>query len=290
VNALPAAAPAVQPFRYCFNSSTLRGKNLPLVQVVEITARAGYQAIEPWVDELEKFVQAGGKLEDLGKRIRDLGLVAADAIAFPEWIVDDAAQRKKGLEDARRAMEMVQKIGGRRIAAPPAGATKQTNLSLLRAAERYRALLDIGDKIGVVPQVELWGFSKTLGRLGEAALVAIESGHPHACVLADVFHLYKGGSGFEGLRLLNSQALQVLHMNDYPSEPSREIITDSARVYPGDGVAPLKTLLRDLRQIGFSGYLSLELFNPLYWKQDAFEVARTGLDKMRAVAEAVDAR
>src|SRR5262249_3165060 len=150
----------------------------------------------------------------------------------------------------RRAMEMVQKIGGRRIAAPPAGATRQGDLNLLRAAERYRALLDIGDKIGVLPQVEGWGFSKALGRLGEAALLAMGSGHPRAGVLADVSPLYKGGSGFEGLKLLNSQALQVLHMNDSPAEPPRAIITDSSRVYPGDGVAPLKAMLRDLRHIG----------------------------------------
>jgi 2-keto-myo-inositol isomerase len=30
--------------------------------------------------------------------------------------------------------------------------------------------------------------------------------------------------------------------------------------------------------------LSLELFNRDYWKQDALQVARTGLEKMRAVA------
>jgi hypothetical protein len=32
--------------------------------------------------------------------------------------------------------------------------------------------------------------------------------------------------------------------------------------------------------------LSLELFNETYWKQDALEVARTGLEKMRAVVKA----
>jgi hypothetical protein len=34
--------------------------------------------------------------------------------------------------------------------------------------------------------------------------------------------------------------------------------------------------------------LSLELFNPTYWKQDALVVARTGVEKMkRAVARAL---
>jgi sugar phosphate isomerase/epimerase len=273
-------------FQFCLNTATLRGKNLPVVQVIDIAARAGYSAIEPWIDELEKHVQSGGSLKELDKRIRDHGLVVADAIAFPEWIVDDEARRAKGLEDARRAMDMVRQIGGQRIAAPPAGATKQADLDLWKAVERYRKLLEIGDEIGVAPQVELWGFSRALSRLGEAALVAVECGHPKAGVLADVFHLYKGGSGFAGLRLLNPRALQVLHMNDYPATPPRATITDAQRIYPGDGVAPLTSMLRDLREMGFSGYLSLELFNQLYWKQDAFEVARTGLDKMRAVAKA----
>jgi sugar phosphate isomerase/epimerase len=34
--------------------------------------------------------------------------------------------------------------------------------------------------------------------------------------------------------------------------------------------------------MGYRGYLSLELFNREYWKQDAFQVAKTGLEKTRA--------
>jgi sugar phosphate isomerase/epimerase len=114
-------------------------------------------------------------------------------------------------------------------------------------------------------------------------MVAIESGHPSACVLADVYHLYKGGSGFGGLKLLGAPALQVFHMNDYPDTPPRATIEDKHRVYPGDGVAPLRQVIRDLHALGFRGLLSLELFNPSYYKQDALVVARTGLRKMRAL-------
>lgn len=274
---------AEEPFRYGLNTATLMGQKLSIVEVVEIASRAGYQALEPWVRELDQYVKNGGNLKDLGKRIADRGLTVESAIDFFEWIVEDDARRKKGLENARRGMDMVLQIGGKRIAAPPAGATDRADLSLLTVAQRYRALLDIGTQIGVVPQVEVWGFSRTLSRLGEAALVAIESGHKDASILADVYHLYKGGSGFTGVNLLAGSAMHVLHMNDYPADPPRETITDAQRIYPGDGIAPLKTLLRDLRRIGFRGTLSLELFNREYWKRDALAVARTGLEKMRAV-------
>lgn len=284
--AQPVLAQEPNPFTYSLNTSTIRGQNLPIVDEVIIAGRAGYQAIEPWINELETYVQGGGQLRDLARRIQDAGLRVESAIGFAEWIVDDDARRRQGLENSRRAMDMVRQIGGTRLAAPPVGATQQTDLNLLRAAERYRALCAVGQEIGVVPQVEVWGFSRSLSRLGEAAQIAIESGHPQACILADVYHLHKGGSGFTGLKLLGGASMQVFHMNDYPASPGRAEITDADRVYPGDGVAPLAEILRDLRRIGFRGALSLELFNRTYWRQDALTVARTGLEKMRAVVQA----
>lgn len=270
-----------EPFGYCLNTSTIDGQKLTIAEKVEIAAKAGYQAIEPWIRELDQHVKDGGSLKDLGKRIHDSGLAVPSAIGFAEWIVDDHDRRKKGMEEVRRNMEMIRHIGGTRLAAPPAGATNQSDLNLLKAAQRYRELLELGDKMGIVPQVELWGFSKALSRLGEVVFVALESGHPQACILLDIYHLYKGGSNFQGLKLLSGSAMHVIHCNDYPAEPPRTAITDAQRVYPGDGVAPLKSIFRDLRAIAFRGFLSLELFNRDYWNQDALLVARTGLEKMR---------
>jgi 2-keto-myo-inositol isomerase len=286
--ALPvkAANDKKEPFMYMLNTSTIQGQKLSLVEEIEIAARCGYQAIEPWIRELDQYVKGGGNLKDLGKRVVDAGLTVESSIGFAEWIVDDDARRKKGLEQAKRDMDMVRQIGGKRMAAPPAGATDRTDMAPLKIAERYRDLFDAGEKIGVTPMVELWGFSKTLTRLSEAMAVALDSDRAGACVLADVYHLYKGGSGFTGLRLVNGAALPVIHVNDYPATPPRAEITDAFRVYPGDGVAPLKEIFQDLRAIGFRGFLSLELFNHEYWKHDAILVARTGLEKLKAVAHA----
>jgi sugar phosphate isomerase/epimerase len=275
-----------ESFGYCLNTSTIDGQKLGIVAKVEIAAQAGYQGIEPWIRELDQFVQEGGSLDDLGKWLRDRGMSVASVIGFFEWIVDDDARRHRGLEEARRNMEMVRQIGGGRIAAPPFGAKEQTDLALLNAADRYRTLLELGDQFGIVPQVEVWGHSQTLGRLGEAALVAIESRHASACILADVYHLYKGGSDYTGLKLLGATSMHLMHFNDYPAQPPRAEITDADRVYPGDGVAPLAAILRSLCDIGFRGMLSLELFNRAYWQQDPLEVARTGLEKMRGVVRA----
>ena len=277
------------PFSYCFNTSTIRGQKLSLDREVEIAAEAGYDAIEPWVSSIHEYAESGSSLREMRNRIADYGLTVESAISFFHWIVDDDAERAKGLEQAKHDMDVLAQVGGKRIAAPPAGATRGQGLDLMKAAERYRVLLEMGDSMGVVPQVEIWGSSENLHRLGQSMFVVIESGHPKACLLPDVYHIYKGGSDFNGLKLLSAQAIAVFHLNDYPAEPPRETIKDSDRVFPGDGVAPLTQILCDLHANNSKAILSLELFNPTYWKQDPLTVAKTGLAKMKtAVNKALD--
>jgi sugar phosphate isomerase/epimerase len=130
----PAAEPnAEEPFRYSLNTSTIRGQKVPLPREVEIAARAGYHVIEPWINELDQYVKDGGSLKDLGKRITDHGLTVESAIGFAEWIVEDDGRRKKGLEQARRDMDLVHQIGGKRLAAPPVGATDRQGRLLFQA-------------------------------------------------------------------------------------------------------------------------------------------------------------
>ncbi len=278
------------PFRYCLNMSTIRGQKPTVDQEVEIAAKAGFNGIEPWIPNLRKFVEDGGKLSDLGKKISDLGLTVDSAIGFAQWIVDDEKARANGLEEAKRDMDMLRQIGGTRIAAPPVGAHggDAPKIDLDAAAERYAALQKVGDECGVAPQLEVWGFSKNLSRLGEVAYVAASTGHPQTLLLLDAYHLYKGGSDFAGLDLFSDESLQVFHINDYPAAPAREQMNDSHRVYPGDGIAPMTQILKALGGRGRSITLSLELFNPEYWKLDALEVAKTGLAKMKAVVAAAE--
>jgi 2-keto-myo-inositol isomerase len=272
-------------FQLSLNTSTIRGAKLPLTKEIQIAAEAGFTGIEPWIEEIEQHVAGGGSLADLRRQIADSGLQVVGAVGFAEWIIEDERQRAAGLERMKQDMDLVSQIGGRFIAAPPIGAqlAEHAKPTLDEAAQRYAAILDLGVKMGVTPILELWGFSHYLNRLSEVAHVAIEARHPKACLLLDSYHLYKGGSDFESLRLLNGAALPVFHINDYPSDPPRQQIDDSYRVYPGDGVAPLAKVLRTFREIGFTGFLSVELFNPQYWSEPPLEVAQKCVRKTNAV-------
>ncbi len=276
------------PVRFALNTSTVRGQELSIIEQVDLTAKAGYDGIEPWISDIKKYVESGGSLSDLNNRISDAGLTVDSAIGFSKWIVDDDAVRAAALTQAREEMLLVKAIGGNRVAAPPVGAHGGGDNcpSLAKIAKRYRALLEVGEQVGVTPQLELWGFSPTLSKLSELAYVASEAAHPNACVLPDFYHIYKGGNDFESLGLIEASRMHCFHINDYPADPPLEKISDKDRVFPGDGICPLPKIIRQLIDNGFTGTFSLELFNPEYWKRDPMEVAIEGLGKSKAVVAA----
>lgn len=282
------SAPKPSPFSLCLNMSTIRGHKLGFVKELETASKAGFRSVEIWIDTLQDYLKTS-TVADARKRISDLGITIENLIGFSPWIIDDEAARAKGLDQMKREMTLLAEIGCKRTAAPPVGAQtpNSPSIDLRRAAERYRAILDMSDQTGVVPQLELWGFSKNLNKLSEVMFVAIESGHPSARVLLDIYHLYKGGSSQASLPLVGKPATDVFHVNDYPANLPREAITDADRVFPGDGVAPIRETLSMIKRADKPIVLSLEVFNKTYYAQPAQDVANTAMAKMKAMVAGV---
>lgn len=267
--------------------STLRGHKLGFEKELQIAAQAGFRSVEVWVDTVQDYLKQGKTLADARKVITDLGLTVENAIGFAPWIVDDAGVRSKALEQMKREMDMLAGIGCKRTAAPPMGATTSPKLDLTKVAERYRIILELGTQTGVIPHLELWGFSSNLSKLSEVMYVALESGHPSARLLLDVYHLYKGGSSLASLPLVGKPAMEIFHVNDYPANLTAEKITDADRIFTGDGVAPIQKILKAIHAPEQPLILSLEVFNKSYYAQDPLTVAKNGLAKMKAATGAV---
>jgi 2-keto-myo-inositol isomerase len=262
-------------FIYCLNTSTIRGQGQGLEETIEIAAKAGYDGVELWVRDVQVYLDEGGRLATLRGLIESQGLTVEGAIAFPHWSVEDDDQRREGLIRMETEMNMMGELGCTRIAAPPSGYTGDA-MNFLVAGERFRQAIGIGRKTGVMPQLEFQGPSKYLHHLGQAMCIAVAADDPDARILPDVYHMYKGGSGFNGLKMIDGKMVELFHFNDYPGNIPIEEMNDSHRVYPGDGIAPMQEIIADLYRMGGTKVLSLELFNPQYWEQDALA---GGLDR-----------
>lgn len=268
-------------FKTALNTSTLRPFDLDVKEQIEVCVRSGYQGIELWVRDLNEYLNNGGRLDELRRYIEDAGIEVINGVAFFKWTDADKDVRREGFEQAKKEMELLAAIGCRAVAAPPTG--NVDGVSLDEMATNFERLVRIGREIGVEPYLEIWGHTRKLSKLSHAVYIMLESGVIDAKMLVDIYHLYKGGSSFDGIRFLNGNSIGLVHINDYPAYPPRDKIADKDRVFPGDGVAPIGEFLKYLIEIGYEGYLSLELFIQDYGDKDPYWVARYGREKIQSI-------
>jgi len=269
----------ISTFRYCLNTSTISGQNSGLLKYIEIASKAGFHGIEVWVRDVEAALKAGHSLASLKSFIEDHGIQVESAIGFAPWMAEGEA----GFIQMEQEMALLAGIGCLRIAAPPAGLRANKPLDLFAAGEKYKRLLNLGRSTGVMPQLEFWGSSPVLWHLGQVLMIAAAADDTDVKILSDVYHMFRGGSGFNALKMLEGNLIEIFHMNDYPASIPREQQVDGDRIYPGDGVAPMNQILTDLKNMGGKKVLSLELFNRAYWEEDPMLVAKTGLAKMKSL-------
>ena len=272
--------------RFCLNMSTVRGQKLTVPEQIALAADTGYDGIEPWLRDIDAYVAGGGTLAELKHQIDDSGLRVESAIGFAKWIVEDDAERKAGLDQLRKDAATLAAIGGTHIAAPPIGAhqAEAAKVNLDAVAERFAAAIDVADTEGVLPQIEVWGFSPNLSKLAEVMYVATAVGDERVRVLPDIYHLYKGQNDYASVAMLPGRMVSCFHLNDIARRFTPDVAKDADRVYPGEGDMPIAHVLELMAASGFAGALSLELFNPAYWEQPAASVASRGLESMKRVA------
>ena len=266
-------------FRYSLNASTIRPT--PIMDKIRIAGQAGYGAIELWHDEIDQHVSSGGTLANLKTALENHGLVVPTTIYLGEWFdaTDDTWPSVR--DECTRRMRQAAALGAPYIIAGPADGRPDYKLG----ARRYGELLEIGDAIGVKPAMEFLGFVEQLNTIEDAMEIMTDSGHPHATTVLDPFHIFRGNGDVESISKLTADQIAISHFNDTPANPPRAEQHDHSRVMPGEGHLDLARYCELLTATGYNGWLSLELFNEQYWAEDPLEVARTGLEKMRAIAE-----
>jgi 2-keto-myo-inositol isomerase len=266
-------------FTYCLNTSTIRPT--PLLAKIKVAGRAGYQAIEPWNDEIDEYLNQGGTIGELKSAISDAGLKVVSVIALHSWVTTDGDDYAKVLDECKRRMDQAVQLGSPFIVASP----PQEVVDLGRATKRFSELMELGKSMGVIPSMEFLGFVDGIKNVASAWAIAQGTGDPKATVVADVFHMIRGGGSVDDLLQLSGDRLANFHINDVPAQPDPLTQTDYDRVMVGEGIADLKKVIANLRSIGYHGPLSLELFNRDLWECDPEMVVKRGLDRVRSLVE-----
>lgn len=144
-----------------------------------------------------------------------------------------------------------------------------------------RKLEEIAQSYGVRIAFEFLGFvDSSVNTLSFCNEIVEELNSPSIGIVIDTFHFFLSGEPLSVLDTVNPKRVFLVHVADAENVP-RSQLTDVHRTIPGEGVVPLKPLVRKLQDIGYQGVFSIELFNPKYWERDPKEVALLCYQRMR---------
>jgi 2-keto-myo-inositol isomerase len=244
-------------------------------------AGAGCQGMEVWLTKLETHLESHS-LDETRQLLRDRGLPLGAAAYQGGLLLSQGEQRRAHFDHFRRRLDLCQQLGIPTLLVVADFVQAVGPVGLERAVVSLRQAAQWAAAFDVRLALEFHGRDTFCASLDTALALVAQCGEPNVGVCLDVFHYYTGPSKQEDLDLLTRDNLAHVQLCDLAGVP-RELATDADRVLPGDGDFRLTPILERLRAIGYNGWVSLELFNPMLWKAKAAQVAEIGLTALRKV-------
>jgi 2-keto-myo-inositol isomerase len=244
-------------------------------------ARAGFQYVELNDRMLDSFLE-NDTLAGASNLLSDLGMTPVSAAAaLPDlWIPGPA--REASLESWRGRCEQFAALGLEKIYSPSITNRPVTAEDFAATPGCIHEVGEITAEYNLTTMIEFIRTSTHLSTLTSALGMIRAANHPNVRPMIDIFHFWSGLSKFQDLDLLEPGELAHAHFQDLLNEP-KELTNNNYRLIPGDGVAPLVSILRKLAEKEYNGALSVELFRQELVQGDPFQVAT----EIRRKAESV---
>jgi 2-keto-myo-inositol isomerase len=244
-------------------------------------ARAGIKYVELTNTLLDGFLETDS-LAAARRVLTDLGLTPVSSACGVFGLWEPNPKRAAALDGFRTRCEQFAALGLTRIYSPTPTTEKFTQDDYKRAVANMREVGDIARQFGMIVMAEAVRSSTFIGTLPTMLRLMREAAHPSVAPLLDFYHFWSGLNKLEDLDLIRPGEIGHVHFQDVPDMP-RELLDNTTRLIPGDGIAPVERMLRTLAEKGYSGPLSVELFLPQYQKGDPYEVAREIRQKSETV-------
>lgn len=272
-----AAAPRKMTLSLHQNTSTAAGYRKSL----EGWAKAGINHVELTDRLLDDFLKTDN-LAAAKRVVTDLGLtpVSCAAVLPDFWI--PGANRAAAMETWKKRCEQFSSFGLERIYCPAVTSRKVTQEDYKGAPDCIREGGEAARQYHMTAMIEFARNSSFISTLTTSLKLIREAAHPNVKPMLDCYHFWSGLSKFEDLDLIQPGEIGHVHFQDVPDVP-RELLDNTTRLIPGDGVSPLVRILRKLAEKGYSGSLSVELFLPEFQQADPYEVARRIREKAEGV-------
>ncbi len=252
----------------CINGATTMPYSLE--EDVAAAAQAGFEGLEIWWDKLAIYLEKQS-IDDLKQLLGSSSLIPVSICPLRIWPFRDSAPARQEFRDAVR---IAPQIGCDLLAVcpdfQPARLTREEALAI--HARELSDMAALAAENGIRLTVEpIGGHTLVPGPTEALQLIDMAGAPANVGILMDTFHYFRSGVSDQEIQAIPLDKLDIVHVNDCEDGALNEL-TDAQRLYPMRGVIPTRQLSL-LKDMGYDGFLSVEIFRPEYWEQPIDEIA-----------------
>jgi len=248
-----------------------------LRQKLEAIAAAGFDGFELFEND---FIQFNGDAAELGRIAADLGLSVDLYQPFRDFEGMPEPLFRRSLERAERKFDLMQAMGASLVLCCSNTSPLTVDDPALAAAQLH-ALAERAARRGLRVGFEALAWGRATSRYGQAWDIVRRADHPQLGLILDSFHTLSLQDDPAGIADIPGQKIFFLQMADAPLM-AMDVLQWARhhRSFPGQGDFDVVNFLAQTLRAGYTGPLSLEIFNDLFRETPN---RRTVVDAMRSL-------
>ena len=240
---------------------------------VAAIAKAGFDGIEIFENDLLTFP---GTPRAAGQLAREAGLDITLFQPFRDFEGLPEPHRALAFDRARRKFDLMSELGVDRILICSSVSPHALG-GIDRAADDLAELGGIAQKQGIIVGYEALAWGRYINDHRDAWEIVRRADHPNVALILDLFHTLARGIDVDSIRSIPGDKIAIVQLADAPKFTMDTLYwSRHFRNMPGQGELPVADFTRAVLATGYSGPLSLEIFNDQFRGASPEVTARDG--------------
>jgi len=255
-----------------------------LREKLDAIAAAGFDGIEIFEQD---FIAFDGSPRDVGNMIRDHGLEISLFQPFRDFEGLPEPLRAKAFDRAERKFDLMQELGTDLVLVC-SSCHAQALGGIDRAAADFRELGERAAKRGLRVGYEALCWGKHVNDHRDAWEIVRRADHPNIGIILDSFHTLARKTAPDSIRSIPGDKIFFVQMADAPMIDMDLLYwSRHFRNMPGEGDLDVTGFTRAVMAAGYTGPISLEIFNDHFRGSNTKQVANDGYRSLIALMDDV---
>jgi 4-hydroxyphenylpyruvate dioxygenase len=256
----------------------------PLATKLKAMSAAGFVATEFWPKDLFEHPDGPTTAVEL---LREHGLTVSIYQALRNYEGAPPVDRDQKLGIAEQMMDQMGLISCDLLSLPSNSGSDSSGDREKIVADLAR-LGDLARSRGMRIAFEPICWGRWISDYRDGWAVVREVNHPNVGLMLDSFHVFLPNSPLAAIADIPGDNIFLVEVADFaPSALEPIEISRHYRLFPGEGNSPMDAFLRQVEKTGYTGCLSVEVFNAFYRQNDPFDTARRGAASMSRLLQSM---